>query len=72
MIAAAAGCEERADSKQLANLKAAFALAGFAVHETASGGFLVSRWNLSRECADMDALTAFARQVGAVKASHAG
>jgi hypothetical protein len=57
------------DSKALSTLKARFALhdGGHAVHELASGGFLVvaTRWGgMSRECPDLSALAAFARQLG--------
>ena len=45
-------------------LIAQFALAGHAVHRLAEGGYLVCRWGMVRQCRDLDALTAFARQVG--------
>ncbi|MBL0420510.1 hypothetical protein JI739_09170 [Ramlibacter sp. AW1] len=50
--------------KRTADFKARFALAGFAVHETSEGGFLVCRWNLAKHCPDMGALAAFAKLVG--------
>lgn len=53
-------------SKRRANVIAALAIRGFAVHELSCGGFLVARWNLSRHCASLEALTQFARQVGAL------
>jgi hypothetical protein len=57
-----------ARKKRLITLKAQFALhGGHAVHELASGGFLVvaTRWGgMSRECPDLSALAAFARQLG--------
>lgn len=58
---------ERLERKKFSSLAACFALAGFAVHETAKGGFLVCRWNLSRHCSDLTELEAFARKVGAVR-----
>lgn len=53
--------------KRRANLKASFALGGFAVHDLADGGFAVCRWNLSRYCPDLAALSAFARQTGVLR-----
>jgi hypothetical protein len=56
------------EGKALATLKASLALAGHAVHELSGGGFLVvaTRWaGLCRECPDVRALAAFARQIGA-------
>ena len=53
--------------KRLATLRAKFAMAGFSVHGLDDGGFLVCRWNMSRACADLAALTAFARQTGVCK-----
>ena len=53
--------------KARANIKAALALHGHAVHELADGGFLVinTRWGgLCRECPDLSALAAFARMLG--------
>jgi hypothetical protein len=51
--------------KVRATLAARLALAGFVLLELADGTFLVSRWNLSRPCADLRAVAAFAEQVGA-------
>lgn len=56
---------EQADCKTLATLKAQFALRGHSVYELADGGFLVTRWGLSRACPDLHALGQFARQIGA-------
>jgi len=45
-------------------LQAELALAGgFALLELADGSFLVSRWNLSRPCPDLQAVRAFLDQV---------
>lgn len=52
------------DRKPVARLKAAFALAGHAVHELADGGFLVCRFNFARHCPDVTALAAFAKLAG--------
>lgn len=51
-------------SKQVADLKARFALRGFAVHSVDGGGLLVCKWNLSRFCRDIEALEAFLKQIG--------
>lgn len=51
--------------KQLATLKAQFALRGFAVQEVATGGYFVTRWNLSKFCPALPDLESFAAQVGA-------
>ena len=53
------------DRKRAANLKAQLALKGFAVHEVISGGYFVSRWNLTKFCPALQDLEVFARQVGA-------
>lgn len=53
--------------KRIATLRAKFAIAGFAVHGMDDGGFLVCRWNMSRPCADLAALAAFARLTGVSK-----
>lgn len=58
---------EAIDHKRLANLKALFALKGFAVHDVSTGGWFVSRWNLTRFCPGpgLEDLESFAAQVGA-------
>ena len=53
--------------KARATLFAALAIAGHAVHKTTAGGFLVTRWNMTRHCADLQELEAFARQIGAIR-----
>ena len=55
-----------AQDKTLDTLTAAFALRGHAVHELADGSFLVAKWGMVRACPSLDALQAFARQIGAV------
>jgi hypothetical protein len=52
------------EHKQLAGVKAAFAMAGHTVHELSGGGFLVARWGLAKECPSLFALKHFARQIG--------
>ena len=51
-------------SKEVANLTAAFALAGFAVHPAPCGGYTVCRWNLGKHCPDLTALKAFGKLAG--------
>ena len=53
--------------KARASLVAALALRGYAVHELATGGFLVVWQGHSRHCSDLDELARFARQVGAAR-----
>lgn len=58
------------DRKTLDTLKAQLALYGHAVHDLASGGYLVvaTRWaGMCRELPDLHALAAFSRQIGAAK-----
>jgi len=66
---AVAPCNDRsiAQDKVLSTLMAALALHGHAVHELAEGGFLVTRWGMTRHCPGLDALQAFARQIGAIQ-----
>ncbi|MGC4395807.1 hypothetical protein [Hydrogenophaga sp. T2] len=63
----AAEFAEALTNKRLSTLKAQMALRGFQVHDTIAGGWLVARWNLSRYCATLDDLAAFAKQVGAAQ-----
>ena len=60
-----AATTEATDLKHLATLKAKLALKGFAVHDVSTGGFFVSRWNLTKFCPALADLQAFAEQVGA-------
>lgn len=39
---------------------------GHVVHQDRLGSFMVTRWNVSRFCMDLESLRAFADQVGAV------
>lgn len=58
--------ELSAERKCIANLRAGLALAGgHALHELADGTFLATWRHLSRSLADLNAVAAFARQVGA-------
>ena len=52
--------------KTRANLAAQLALAGgYALLDLADGSFVVTRWNLTRHCVDLQSVARFARQVGA-------
>lgn len=52
-------------AKRLATLKAALALKGHEVHTLPDGAFLVARWGMTRRCAHLAELQAFAQQIGA-------
>ena len=52
------------DGKHIATLRAKLALAGFVVHATVTGGWLVARWDRSHYCARIEDLEAFCRRVG--------
>lgn len=60
-----AAIAQAVDQKFLATLKAQLALKGFAVHDVTTGGWFVSRWNLTKFCPALPDLEAFASQVGA-------
>ncbi|QHE85891.1 hypothetical protein [Hydrogenophaga sp. BPS33] len=51
--------------KYQATLTAQLALKGFQVHPLAVGGFFVCKWNLTKYCAALEDVQAFAEQVGA-------
>lgn len=55
------------ERKHEATLMAKLALRGHAVHRIATGGYLVCRHGYVKHCADLEALQAFAWQVGAVR-----
>lgn len=52
------------EGKCFATVAAHLALAGFQLHATVSGSYIVTRWNLARELRDVAAVQAFAQQVG--------
>jgi hypothetical protein len=61
-------CIEEPSTREKIRAALAYKLAvagGFTLLELSDRTFLVSRWNLSRHCADLQAVSAFARQVGA-------
>ncbi|MDZ4397975.1 hypothetical protein [Hydrogenophaga sp.] len=60
-----AALAQAVDQKRLATLKAQLALKGFQVHDVTTGGWFVSRWNLTKFCPALADLEAFASQVGA-------
>ncbi len=53
-----------AEEKTFATIAALFALAGYAAHKLADGGYLVSRWSMSRYFPDVAALASFLAIVG--------
>ncbi len=59
--------ELTAADKRVNTAIARLAMKGHAVHRLAHGGFLVTRWTLTRECVDIDALEAFLGQIGAAE-----
>ncbi len=52
------------DGKRLATLRAKAALQGISVHQLADGGFLVCRWNMTKDVPDLDALARFLFTMG--------
>jgi hypothetical protein len=58
--------EGDASAKAVATLRAALALRGHELYALAGGGWLVSRWGMSRELPDLAAVHRFAKAVGAV------
>lgn len=55
------------EGKAASTLRAELALQGHQLHRLAGGGWLVSRWGLSRELPSLHAVRTFARQVGALR-----
>lgn len=55
------------DGKHLATLTAQLALRGFSVYEVVGGGYFVGHWSMTRYCAQLADLEAFARVVGAIR-----
>ena len=53
------------ERKALATVTAQLAMRGFELHRMGDGSFLVTRWNLSRPLADLNAARRFAESVGA-------
>ena len=53
--------------KRLSTLRAQLALRGIALIDMSDGGFLAGQWGLSVGLADLDAVHAFARRVGAIR-----
>ena len=52
------------EEKTFATLAAKFALVGFAAHKLADGGFMVSRWSMSRYFPDVAAMSSFLAVIG--------
>jgi hypothetical protein len=53
--------------KAEATLAALFALHGHEVAKLSDGSYLIARWGLSRRCADLAELRAFAQRIGATE-----
>lgn len=59
-------CHPMADPrKRLDTLRARLALRGYELRDLPAGGHVVVRWLMSRELLSLDAVEAFAGQVGA-------
>ena len=56
-----------AERKELETTQAKAAMASCGLHELASGGFLLTRWGLSRELPDLRAVAALLAQIGGVR-----
>jgi hypothetical protein len=57
---------DTAESREpFATVAAALALKGYVLHQTQAGTYIVTRWNLARDLANLGAVQAFASAVGA-------
>ncbi|WP_313302939.1 hypothetical protein [Diaphorobacter sp.] len=63
-IHAAHEMQLRLDEKLFATVAARYALLGYAAHKLADGGYMVSRWSMSRFFPDVAALSAFLAVIG--------
>lgn len=54
----------RPDEKTFATIAAKYALLGYAAHKLADGGYVVTRWSMSRYFPDVAALSAFLAVIG--------
>lgn len=57
---------QRADEKAVERLIARLEARGHTVQKNRSGGFLVSRWGMSRHLLDTESLRDFSKQVGVI------
>jgi hypothetical protein len=55
---------DRSEAKQIATIRAQFALRGFEVRDSHVGGWLVSRWGWARHCLDLAELRRLLEQIG--------
>lgn len=53
-----------ADRKAFTRVAAPLAIAGYALHELACGGFLIARWDRTLHCPDLHAVRAFCDRAG--------
>ena len=51
--------------KRIATVRARLALKGYRLDQAVTGAWIISKWNLSRQVSDVDAVEAFALTVGA-------
>ena len=51
------------DDKRVATVRAQLAIAGFATHQTRTGGWLIARWDRSHYAASIEDLEVFLRRV---------
>jgi hypothetical protein len=57
--------DEPARAKRISTLRAQLAVhGGHELIELDDGALLISKWNLSRRCDDLDQVTEFARRIG--------
>lgn len=56
--------EQPAFTMRLATLRARLALTGWVLHTSNDGAHMITRWGMAKHCNSLDAVEAFARQVG--------
>lgn len=52
------------EQKRLATMRAKAAFHNIVIHDLANGGYLVCRWNLTKEVRDLDGLSAHLHTMG--------
>lgn len=55
---------DRSEAKQIATIRAQFALRGFEVRDSHVGGWLVCHWGWARHCLDLVELRRLLEQIG--------
>lgn len=56
--------DDQPDPKTIANLIGKLQAAGHDVRQDRSGGYLVTKWGMTRHCIDAESLQAFGKQLG--------